>query len=137
MAKLDRNEIYKNNKKKVTYKLLVILVAISLFMSLVFIDIIGDKKKSVAFSDNMFFAGTLLFGLSIVIHLVKNIYLFRNRKLFDHKNINIDGETIARTKDGKQVNVLLKYDLLIIISRSFLIAGIISILISFLLALIV
>lgn len=138
MAKSDKNKIYKKNKTRVTYKLTALLIGLSIIFSLVFINILGDKKNIIAFSDNMFLVGTILFAASIIINLIKNIFAFKNRSLFTKekdKIEKIDGETLSGNLTNEERKFLLRLELFSVIYRSFLIAGILNIFISIIFAL--
>lgn len=140
MAKLDKDETYEKNKIKATFKLVAILISLSIIFSLVFVKAIGKGRNSIAFSNNMFLAGTLLFGLSIIVNLVKSIFVFKNRKLFakgNNKIEKIDGKTPAGNLSNEERKLLLRHELFVILFRSFLISGITSIIISVAFALLV
>ena len=87
MPRLDQNNMYIKNKQKVMCKLTAILGATTISLSIVFINIYEGENKFVSFSNNMFFTGTMLLTLSIIINFIKNIFIFKNRKYFAGKNI--------------------------------------------------
>lgn len=140
MAKLDKNKLYKKNKKRTIFKLTTILCVIAIVLSFVLVNIVERENSFVSFSDNMFFAGTILFALSIIINFIKNIFIFKNRKYFAGKNIKIkglDGETLAAILDDHERNIFLKYELFVAASKAFTIAGLLSIAISITIVLLV
>lgn len=139
MPRLDQNNMYIKNKQKVMCKLTAILGATTISLSIVFINIYEGENKFVSFSNNMFFTGTMLLTLSIIINFIKNIFIFKNRKYFAGKNIKtkgIDEQTLAAL-DNKERKFFLKYELFAIVSRSFVIAGVINFVISAIIVLLV
>lgn len=64
------------------YKLTIVLILISIAVSGVLAKAMGNINGLVAFSDNMFLAGILLFVISIVLNFIKAIYAFKKKELF-------------------------------------------------------
>lgn len=137
MAKLNKRGIDNKNKIGVIYKLTAVLVAISIGLSVGFLNFSGNNNSVVAFSDNMFLVGTILLAIFIIINLFKNIFKFGNRNLYvkDNKRIEKEDEDIVlEDLTDEEKKSLLRYEQFIVVSRSILIGGIVNVIVSIIFA---
>lgn len=127
MGRLYKKLKVKESKKRAIYKLTIVFFIISLLLSIIFLNIVEKTSNAVAFSDNILLASIISFTAYILVNWIKNVSGFKKEKNSKDK---IDEKAIDEKFEEGQ-------ELLGVISNSFLINGIICLIISLIVAFII